>query len=125
MQAPLVNHLDSAVDEIFDLLFEEDRTEDDVTFHPTPDASKKAVQMLAEANVQLRGHLPEAAIFPTGEQGLRLQWAAGRREVRLLIPADENARTLLYHEQGDDYKLEVIQSGADLAFWLKWLIPQA
>lgn len=121
-EVALTNNLAPAIDDIFELLFEEDETEDDREFHPSPAAAKKAVQLISQASSSLQGSFPRSVVFPTGEQGLRIHWTKGNREIRLLVPSTETARTLIYHEQDNEYKLEILNSVETLVHWLKWLM---
>lgn len=94
---------------------------DEECLPPTERAINAALAFLGDAAMDLRTPLPEGALYPDGDGGLRIEWGQADRQVRLVIHHDSPSQDYIYHQERADYALEVNVSAHQLAGWLRWL----
>lgn len=89
---------------------------------PSAHAFATAQNLITGSHPLLKIGFPRAIVSADGEGGIRIEWALGQREVRLIIPADEHGKAYIYHQQGTNPGVDSNPPTADtLAGWLTWL----
>ncbi len=104
-------------------LLQEDEDEEEQTF-PSNYAFNTALALLLDARLHV-SDLPRANVTADETGGIRLQWISPKRQVRLVVPAENGGRQYLYFETEEDYNLEDNPSPTHLAERLRWFADSA
>jgi hypothetical protein len=101
-------------------LLEDDEYDDDF-LRPTTYAIEQVRKWLSQTS-QLIVKMPSGGHLSTdGSGGLRVEWAKGSKEIRLIVPATKEQAAFVYHEDGADYGADQNISSLTIAKWLTWL----
>lgn len=108
------------VQQLVDVMRDEDNFDEECLL-PTERAIHAALVFLGDAAVELRTPLPEGALYPDGDGGLRIEWEQDERQIRLVIHRDSSSQDYIYHQERADYALEANVTAHQLAGWIRWL----
>jgi hypothetical protein len=101
-----------------------DQDEPDFLHRPTKYAYDNARQIIEGAYTHYVGAAPIPTIAPDGEGGVIAEWkSAGRRTVRLVIPANQDRKSYVYSRGIDKSQIDYSVSGLVLAGQLCSLFP--
>jgi hypothetical protein len=104
---------------------EELRREENEDDRPSDYAYARALNLLIEAARELNLKFPRASASVGPNRGLRITWARGRREVRLILGGNAGNKSYIYSECGSDHAVEYIVDGNHLAQHLCWALREA
>lgn len=105
-------------------LLEEPETDEYGIARPSLYAYETAVKLLESAARLARVPVPRGSASTDFEGGVRLTWRFQNRELRLVLPASPQGKSYVYHESADNYGVDAVSSGEDLAKWLEWLAAE-
>ena len=104
---------------IEDLQSEE--SEDD---RPSAYAYDRALEVLARAGRELGLRFPKASASVGPNQGLRITWSFGAKEVRLICAGQAGNRSYIYSESGRQHGVDYNVDGSSLAQHLRWVLTE-
>lgn len=102
-------------------LFSDDEYDGDF-LRPTDHAVYSAKLLLTKVK-NILSELPVGGYVSTdGSGGLRVDWSAGEKNVRLIIAGSPSGKSYIYHEAGSEYGVDRNVSPEVTSRWLNWLI---
>lgn len=112
--------LDITLARLRELLEEEDEDDYGVAT-PSAYAYGTALALVSEAARLIGDRFTRASASTDDRGGIRLTWTKPKAEVRLVCAHQSDKPTYLYHEAGNEYRVEHNVSASILTHWLDWL----
>ncbi|MEW5856828.1 MAG: hypothetical protein AB1861_05545 [Cyanobacteriota bacterium] len=112
--------LDITLARLQELLEEEDEDDYGVAT-PSAYAYGTALALVSEAARLIGDRFTRASASTDDRGGIRLTWTRPEAEVRLVCAHQSDKPTYLYHEAGNEYRVEHDVSASTLTHWLDWL----
>lgn len=101
-----------------------DNSYDDEYKKPTDYSVRMMAVILLQSVVGLEIHYPVGDLYADGTGGLRIDWRNGEKQVRLVVPANEDRNIYIYYQNKEDFNGCYDVSGQLLKKFLGWLIDE-
>ncbi len=101
-----------------------DDEDDEEQIKPTEYAFSRSLRLLLDTQALRLQSFPRASVTADFNGGIRLQWKANDRQLRVVIPSHVDGHHYLYHESGDLFEAMDDPSPVTLAEWLRWLTDE-
>jgi hypothetical protein len=115
--------LKSMLCDLENMLSESDAYDEDF-IRPNETAFRRAHDFLMGSADLLSVACPLGSVFPDGDGGIRVEWRARQRHVRLIVPASADKAHYVYYQDGEYYDGEDDVAPSRLAYYLTWLIDE-
>jgi hypothetical protein len=99
----------------------EEEDEEDFTYKSSDYALYLVFSIIKKGYLLSRGQIIKPLIAVDGQGGLKFDWRAPNKEVRLFIPTSDARTPYLYYREGANDDIINAPDGETLAKWLTWL----
>jgi hypothetical protein len=103
------------------VVISEEEDEEDFTYKSSEYALDLVSKIIMTGYLLSSGQIIKPLIAVDGQGGLKFDWRAPDKEVRLFIPARDNRTPYLYYREGKEDNIINNPDGKTLANWLTWL----